>query len=90
MERNTIAKTLLTGTNTKMQKDGVMTIKPEKNQQQKTRWTSTYQTTVGSLIEKREKQILEADDLTDDILLETIYNLYETTLIKAENCIEAK
>ncbi len=35
MERTTIAKTLLTNINTKMQKDGVMIVKPEKKQQQK-------------------------------------------------------
>ncbi len=86
-ERTAIAKTLLTDTNTKMQKDGVMIIKPEKKKK-KTRWTSTYQTTVGSLIEKREKQILEADDLTDDILLETIHNLYETTLIRQKTVFQ--
>ncbi len=61
----------MTDTNTKMQKDGVMIIKPWKKQ--KTRWTSTsalarqiiwlehYQTTVGSLREKGEKQILSSN-----------------------------
>ncbi len=35
MERTTIAKTLLTNINTKMQKDGVMIVKPEKNNNKK-------------------------------------------------------
>ncbi len=43
---------------------------------------------MGSLREKREKQILEADDLTDDILLETIHNLYETTLIRQKTVLK--
>ncbi len=90
MEITTIAKTLLTNINTKMQKDGVMIIKPEKKKKKKTWWTSTYQTTVGSF----DREAWKADSRsrwsnrwhsTGDYL-QFVWNYSN----KAENCIEAK
>ncbi len=92
MERTTIAKTLLTNINTKMQKDGVMIVKPEKKKKK-----STYQTTVGSLIEKREKQILSSNisEATGRCSIRWHSTVDYSQFVwnysnKAENCIEAK